>query len=108
MDWNIAMIVGFIVGIGGVFICMSIVAFCIIRMEFDLMAHNIKIPMFHLFRHFIVYREYNKLAKSKSKGSEIEKFSRKIILIKRTLFSAPFILIIGLLIMLIGKAYNTD
>ena len=104
-DWNIIMTIGAILACGGVFLCVCILVYCILKMESDLKNYTIEIPALHFYKPFIVYREYLRFVKSTSDGPQKRTLNKKIVLVKRMVLLAPFILLMGLLVMVIGKGF---
>lgn len=100
-SWNSTMTIGAIIAVGGVGICLTVLIVCFIRMSLILSATK-SFFSFGFFFPFAIYREFKHLAKTTSEMRK--KYTRHLQLIDKSLIVAPIVLMLGLLIMVIGKS----
>jgi hypothetical protein len=100
-SWNVTMAIGAIIALGGVYIGFMFVGFCFLRMVLILRSKG-KISKSSIIFPCSIYIRFNKLVKSGSK--DFQPYRWYIPLLKKMLIIIPLCIIIGLLIMTIGKS----
>lgn len=98
------MTIGSVVAIGGMIICFGILMYCFISMDQVLKEKNTILPINNLYSLFIITRDFKNYINSTSDQDEKERLLKKLVLTKRTLIITPVVLVIGLLIMVVGKS----
>lgn len=102
--WNLLMTIGFVFVVAGMIICFGILMYCFISMDQVLKEKNTILPINNLYRLFIITRDFKNHINSTSDKKEKERLIKKLVLTKRTLIITPVVLVIGLLIMVVGKS----
>lgn len=85
-------------------ICFGILMYCFISMDQTLKEKNTILPINNLYKLFIITRDFKNHINSTSDKKEKERLIKKLVLTKRTLIITPIILVLGLLIMVVGKS----
>lgn len=93
------MIIGGVIGFAGAFLSVMIATFCYLSME-NILRHLKKISIWDFIFPIKIVNEYKQLLKERKNNRKLNYLA----LMNWSLITAPVILLIGLLVMVIGKS----